>query len=95
MIFSSAVAADEPAPRPNIIYFMPDDMSYGDLSCFGQKHIRTPAIDSLARDGVVFRQAYAGGSWCGPSRTSLLTGLRPITGQTTRHAAPPIRHWAN
>ncbi|HUV64696.1 MAG TPA: sulfatase-like hydrolase/transferase [Sedimentisphaerales bacterium] len=70
-------AAGEELPRPNIIFFMCDDLSYGDLSCFGQKKFNTPAIDSLAKDGMVFTHAYAGGPWCGPSRTSLLTGLRP------------------
>lgn len=72
-----ATAAEEgKAPqRPNIIFILADDLSYGDLSCFGQKHFSTPNIDRLASAGRVFTNAYAAGSWCAPSRTGLLTGL--------------------
>jgi arylsulfatase A-like enzyme len=72
----SAAAAEEtkPAQRPNIIFILADDLSYGDLSCFGQKHFSTPNIDRLASEGRVFANAYAAGSWCAPSRTGLLTG---------------------
>jgi len=76
MIRAGAFAAEEPL-RPNIIFFMVDDGSYGDLGCFGQKRYHTPALDRLAAEGTVFTNAYTGGAWCAPSRTSLLTGLRP------------------
>lgn len=60
--------------RPNIIYIMCDDMGYGDLGCYGQPYISTPNIDSLARQGVRFTQAYAGSPVSAPSRASLMTG---------------------
>lgn len=60
--------------RPNIIYIMCDDMGYGDLGCYGQKYISTPRIDSLAREGMRFTQAYAGSPVSAPSRASLMTG---------------------
>ena len=59
---------------PNVIYIMADDLGIGDLGCYGQKFIKTPSIDRLAREGVRFAQHYAGAPVCGPSRCSLLTG---------------------
>ncbi len=66
-------AAD--AARPNIIYILADDLGYGDLGCYGQKQIKTPNLDRLAKEGIRFTQHYAGSTVCGPSRCSLLTGL--------------------
>lgn len=67
--------------RPNIIFFLCDDLGYGDLGSFGQKMIRTPHIDSLAAQGMRFRNYYAGCSVCAPSRETLLTGRH--TGHTS------------
>ena len=60
--------------KPNIIYLMVDDMGWGDAGCYGQKHISTPNIDQLAREGTRFTNVYAGGSVCAPSRCVLMTG---------------------
>jgi len=68
-----AVFAQSKRP-PNIIWIMADDMAYGDLGCFGQKVIQTPNIDTLARDGSKFTDAYAGCTVCAPSRSVLMTG---------------------
>ncbi len=59
---------------PNVIYIMADDLGIGDLGCYGQKFIKTPAIDQLAKEGVRFAQHYVGAPVCGPSRASLITG---------------------
>lgn len=59
---------------PNIIYIMCDDMGYGDLGCYGQPYIFTPRIDSMAKEGMRFTQAYAGSPVSAPSRASLMTG---------------------
>ena len=67
--------------RPNIIFMMADDLGYGDLGCYGQKHIQTPNIDRLAAEGTRFTQVYAGSTVCAPSRSVLMTGLH--TGHTT------------
>jgi arylsulfatase len=64
--------AADPAP-PNIIVVMADDMGWSDIGCYGGE-IRTPHIDSLARDGMRFTQFY-NNAVCGPTRASLLTGL--------------------
>jgi arylsulfatase A-like enzyme len=64
-------------PPPNIIFILSDDLSWGDIGCYGQKKIKTPNIDQLAREGIKFTQAYAGNSVCAPSRSSLMQGLHP------------------
>jgi N-acetylgalactosamine-6-sulfatase len=63
--------------RPNIVLLHADDLGYGDLSSYGSELSRTPAIDSLARDGVRFTRFYAGSPECTPSRVALLTGRHP------------------
>ena len=69
---SSAVAAGPERP-PNIVLIVADDLGYGDLGCFGGTDILTPHIDSIARDGVRFTNAYAYPT-CSPTRASLMTG---------------------
>lgn len=60
--------------RPNIIYIMTDDLGYGDLGCYGQKVIKTPNIDRMAREGIRFTDHYSGHTVCRPSRLVLWTG---------------------
>jgi arylsulfatase A-like enzyme len=62
---------------PNIIFILVDDLGYGDIGCFGQEKIKTPSIDRLAREGILFTQAYAGSAVCAPCRSSLMQGLHP------------------
>jgi arylsulfatase A-like enzyme len=70
------VFADQaPIMRPNIILIVADDLGYGDLGCYGQNKIKTPNIDKIAEEGMLFTQAYAGSSVCAPSRCSLMTGM--------------------
>ena len=63
------------ADRPNLIWIMADDLGYGDLGCFGQKVIKTPNLDQMARDGMRFTHFYAGATVCAPSRSVLMTGM--------------------
>ena len=67
--------------KPNIIFIMADDLGYADLGCYGQKLIKTPHIDQLAKEGMTFTQCYSGSSVCAPARSVLMTGLH--TGHTT------------
>ena len=60
--------------KPNIVLILSDDLGYHDLSSYGSTQIRTPNIDSLARDGVKLRNAYSNGSVCTPTRVALMTG---------------------
>jgi arylsulfatase A-like enzyme len=62
-------------PRPNIVFILADDLGYGDLGCYGQKHIRTPNLDRLALGGTRFTSFYAGATVCAPSRSTLMQGL--------------------
>ena len=64
----------EKSEQPNIILILADDLGYGDLGCYGQKHIETPNIDRLASEGIRFTQHYSGAPVCAPSRCVLLTG---------------------
>ena len=68
---ATATAAQRP---PNIVFILADDLGLGDLGCYGQQHIRTPNIDTLARQGMRFTQAYSGCTVCAPSRSVLMTG---------------------
>lgn len=63
-------------PRMNVLFIAVDDLR-PDLGCYGVKHAKTPNIDRLAARGVVFDRAYCAQAVCSPSRTAMLTGLRP------------------
>ncbi|MFW5878101.1 MAG: arylsulfatase [bacterium] len=65
---------EEESRKPNIIYIMADDLGYADIGVYGQKLIKTPNIDHLAANGMMFTQHYAGTSVCAPSRSVLMTG---------------------
>ena len=61
--------------NPNIVYFLVDDMGYGDVSCLNpHARIATPQFDRLAREGMVFRDAHSSSAVCSPSRYGVLTG---------------------
>lgn len=64
----------------NVVYILADDLGYGDLGCYGQGIIKTPNIDRMASEGMLFTQHYAGCTVSAPSRCSLMTGLH--TGHT-------------
>ena len=68
-------APKESVKPMNVIYILADDLGYGDVGYNGQKYIKTPNIDLMAQEGIVFTQHYAGCTVSAPSRCSLLTGL--------------------
>jgi arylsulfatase A len=65
------------ADRPNFIIIFTDDQGYGDLSCFGGKHVFTPNIDRMAEEGVRLTSFYVAAPLCTPSRAALMTGCYP------------------
>jgi arylsulfatase A-like enzyme len=75
-IAQSPALAQQSPTRPNVLFFAVDDLRT-DLGCYGHPEAKTPHIDALAKRGMVFRRAYCQQAVCSPSRTSLLTGLRP------------------
>ena len=74
---ASCVAADTATRRPNIVFLLADDLGYGDIGPFGQKKIRTPNLDRLAKEGMRFTQHYSGHNVCAPSRCVLMTSKHP------------------
>ncbi|NRB75108.1 MAG: sulfatase [Verrucomicrobiales bacterium] len=73
-LLASAVHAET---KPNIIFFLVDDLGQRDIGCYGSDFHETPAIDQLAKDGMLFTNAYATCHVCSPSRASILTGKYP------------------
>ena len=70
-------AASEGSEQPNIVVIMVDDLGYGDLSSYGATDLSTPAIDSIANDGIKFTNFYANCPVCSPSRASFISGCYP------------------
>lgn len=66
-------------PKPNVLFIAVDDLNDWVGALGGHPQTVTPNIDGLARRGVIFRRAYCQAPMCNPSRTSLMTGLRPST----------------
>ena len=62
---------------PNIVLILTDDLGYGDLACYGHRHIRTPHLDALAADGIRLTDCYSPAPVCSPARAGLLTGRTP------------------
>ncbi len=60
--------------RPNILFIFSDDHAYHAISAYGSKINKTPNIDRLAKEGMLFHRCYVGNSICGPSRATILTG---------------------
>lgn len=66
---------NEQQPKPNIIYVLADDLGYGDVSCFNpDSKIKTPHLDKLAAEGMIFTDAHSSSSVCTPTRYGILTG---------------------
>ena len=77
--------------KPNIIVFIADDVSWDDFGCYGNNDVVTPNIDALAKNGLIFKNAYLTTSSCSPSRNSILTGRYPHnTGAAELHTEPPL-----
>lgn len=77
---ANAQAQKKKENLPNVVFIMADDLGYGDVGVYGQRHIKTPNIDALAKRGMKFTDFYAGSTVCAPSRAALMTGRH--TGRT-------------
>ena len=75
-LFVVVASADE--RRPNVLFIAVDDLR-PELGCYGNTVVKSPHIDRLASRGLVFQRAYCQQAVCSPSRTAMLTGLRPDT----------------
>jgi arylsulfatase A-like enzyme len=76
-LLSASALARKP-DQPNFVLIFTDDQGYGDLSCFGGKHVDTPVLDKLAREGAKLTSFYVPAAVCTPSRAGLMTGSYPL-----------------
>ncbi len=83
--YLESIPAVDPAQAPSFVVILFDDLGWGDLSSYGNRLIRTPAIDTLADQGVRLTDFYAASPVCTPSRAALLTGRFPIRSGTHQH----------
>ncbi len=87
--------------KPNVIFFLIDDLGWTDLGCYGSRLYETPNIDRLARRGMRFTDAYAACTVCSPSRAAVMTGKYParlhltdwIAGHRRKNAKMLIPDW--
>ncbi|MEX2336087.1 MAG: sulfatase [Fulvivirga sp.] len=77
LIFSGAVHGQTAKKRMNFIYYITDDIGRNDVGAFGNKVIKTPNIDELAQEGLLFQNGYVATSSCSPSRCSMISGRYP------------------
>ncbi|WP_139279622.1 sulfatase family protein [Tangfeifania diversioriginum] len=71
-------AENSATSRPNILFIMADDCTYSEIGCFGGQNAKTPNIDKLADEGLIFNRAYVSMAMCVPARHELYTGLYPM-----------------
>ncbi|HBF16986.1 MAG TPA: acetylglucosamine-6-sulfatase [Verrucomicrobiales bacterium] len=72
---SSSLFADQNSLRPNVVFVLTDDQRSDALGCMGHPHLKTPHIDRLAKEGLLFKNHFCTTSLCSPSRASILGGL--------------------
>lgn len=86
-VFTSVFS--KPDQKPNVVFFLIDDMGWMDIGANGSTFYETPNIDRLASEGVRFTQAYAASPICSPTRASILTGKNPARIHLTQWIGGP------
>ena len=77
LLYFSLTFSKSVARKPNVIFILADDLGYNELGSYGQKKIKTPHLDQLAKEGMRFTRNYSGNAVCAPSRCVLMTGKHP------------------
>src|SRR2546423_12314284 len=80
--------------KPNLIVSLPDQQRADTLACCGGEKVHAPNLNKLASESVVFQRAYVTHPVCGPSRSSIMTGMWPHNNGCTRNSvvlAPQLR----
>jgi len=77
-----------PKSKPNIIFVLADDLGWAELGCYGNKFNETPNLDKMARQGMMFTDAYAAAPVCSPTRAALMTGQYPARVGMTNYLQP-------
>ncbi|WP_434036669.1 sulfatase [Formosa sp. 4Alg 33] len=83
------VASAQSSKKPNVVFFLVDDLGWMDIAANGSKFYETPNIDQLAKDGVRFTQAYVPSPICSPARAAILTGKNPARINLTQWIGGP------
>jgi len=90
--YLEGIVGRDMARGPNVVVILFDDMGCGDLGCTGSRAIRTPSIDAIAREGVLFRNGYSASPYCTGSRAGLMTGRYPVRSGLD-HVLSPSGTW--
>lgn len=77
LVVARPVISAEKESRYNVLFIIADDLTATALSCYGNEVCQTPNIDAIAQAGVRYTRAYCQGTYCGPSRASMLSGYYP------------------
>jgi arylsulfatase A-like enzyme len=85
---SAAVSA---AQKPNVVFFLVDDLGQRDLGCYGSTFYETPNVDRLAKEGSLFTNGYAACPVCSPSRAAVQTGRWPQRTGITDYIGAPLK----
>jgi arylsulfatase A-like enzyme len=80
-VFVSLPAAEQ----PHIILVMADDQGYGDCGFTGHSYVKTPNLDAMSQNSVIFDRFYAGAPVCSPTRASVMTGRNPVRVNVPNH----------
>lgn len=85
------VAETGPGARPpNIVFILADDMGWGDAACYGNPYSRTPSLDRLASEGMLFTDFHVASPVCSPSRAAFMTGQYPSRLRIHHAIATPL-----
>jgi choline-sulfatase len=89
---TNAFAENGGKGKPNILFIMTDQQHAGMMSCAGNERLKTPALDTMAKDGIRFEKAYSANPVCVPSRISMATGVMPCRlGAEDNHTGSAIK----
>ena len=89
LILCSVLSAAD--TKPNIIFFLVDDLGQRDLGCYGSTFYDTPNLDKLAKEGALFTDGYAACPVCSPTRASIQTGKYPQRTGITDYIGAPLK----
>lgn len=91
VVFILKLYAVQAAEKPNIIYILADDLGYADVGCYGGKIIKTPRIDRMREEGMMFTQHYSGSTVCAPTRCVLMTGFHTGHARIRGNGGPGLK----
>lgn len=83
---SFIISCNNKIEKPNLVFFLADDLTNWDIACYGSVDSKTPNIDKLGQQGIKFQRCYQAAPMCSPTRHNIFTGLYPVkTGAYPNH----------